>query len=300
MYNEECQKEQAEQRKEEIAKVMEADQQARLKAQKVHPLNPPNLRDTLTESQLAEVAKIKWWHSIRLAKNFVTDGLCEHGLGDDVFSRFGMSKNLTGKCVADVGGWDGLFSFRAEEQGAEEVQLFEPTVDDWGNPTEAYHNGFALAKYLRDSNVEKVYSSVYEAHLHRESYFDVVMCFGVMYHLIAPLLALKSLNFMLKVGGTLLLETAVHESKHTANLPAWMVEPGKADDPTNCMYPTKAGLRKSLKAFGFAQIEELAEFPGPRVTCRAVKTGPIMGIDTRRYRGMDEIRALREKRGEKL
>jgi tRNA (mo5U34)-methyltransferase len=91
-------------------------------------------------------------------------------------------ERFDGLTVLDIGTWDGYFSFEAERRGAKRVVAYDMHPPD--------HYGFAIAKTLLNSSVEYIQGSVYDLTPDVYGTFDVVMFFGVFYHLRYPLLAL--------------------------------------------------------------------------------------------------------------
>ena len=87
-----------------------------------------------------------------------------------------MPNNLSGKTVLDVGTWDGYFAFLAEARGADHVLAIDPMQHNRGN------TGFEYAKERLDSDVKHRVVDVFDI----EETFDVVLCFGVLYHVEKP------------------------------------------------------------------------------------------------------------------
>jgi tRNA (mo5U34)-methyltransferase len=120
------------------------------------------------------------YHSIELPDGSVLPGLqsLEHlrwRLG-----LFGLPADLRGKRVLDIGAWDGWFSFECERRGAEVVAVDCVALDT-----------FLEAKQLIGSKVEYLTLDVEELSARRLGRFDIVLFFGVLYHLRHPLLGLE-------------------------------------------------------------------------------------------------------------
>lgn len=104
----------------------------------------------------------------------------------DLCSHAGLPHDLRGKRVLDVGAWHGCFSFECERRGASEVvalSLESPQAV-----------GFPKLKEALGSRVEYVQESVYTLDRKTLGEFDVVLFFGVLYHLRYPLLAIDKLR----------------------------------------------------------------------------------------------------------
>ena len=56
-----------------------------------------------------EVENIKWWHKIDLGNGVITPG---RDNTPEKLKRMGMSQNLSGKSVLDIGAWDGFFRLK--------------------------------------------------------------------------------------------------------------------------------------------------------------------------------------------
>lgn len=182
-----------------------------------------------------QVEAIDWWHSIEIPGYGLTPGREPHPRLRDGYMN--IPKDLTGKYVLDIGAWDGLYSFVAEERGADCVLA----VDTYPKGIK----GIALAKYLRKSKVSIYCSSIYD--LDYNNTFDVVFMFGLLYHVEDPIGALKTAHSVLVTGGLLILETDTWPNSGTA----MYFRPGYADDPTNVWYPTEECIHEMLVYCGF-------------------------------------------------
>ena len=120
------------------------------------------------------------YHSIDLPDGSVLPGLqtIEHLRWR--LDRFGLPADLRGKRVIDIGAWDGWFSFECERRGAEVVAVDCVALDT-----------FIEAKQLIGSKVEYLTLDVNELSARSLGRFDIVLFFGVLYHLRHPLLGLE-------------------------------------------------------------------------------------------------------------
>src|SRR5215813_12279415 len=121
-----------------------------------------------------------WWHRFELPDGSVIQGVCEVSGMRERIGQFPIPSDLSGKRVLDIGAWDGWFSFEMERRGAEVV-----AIDCWDNPR--FHE---MRARLR-SKVDYRRMNVYELSPERVGRFDIVLFFGVLYHLKHPLLALE-------------------------------------------------------------------------------------------------------------
>ncbi len=105
------------------------------------------------------------------------------------------SSQLRGKRVLDLGAFSGAYTFSFEDEGADVVAL------DVQDPRT---NAFAQIHEIRQSQSIHVMASVYDLHPELFGSFDIVLFFGLFYHLKHPLLAFERVNSVLRPGGTLL------------------------------------------------------------------------------------------------
>jgi len=133
-----------------------------------------------TKKQIEELHRLGWYHSIQLRDGSVIPGLQSIELLQKRIAQFPIPQDLTGKRVLDIGAWDGWFSFEMERRGAEVVAV---------DSTE--HKKFLVARDLLGSKVEYVIEDVCRLSPERLGYFDIVLFFGVLYHLKHPLLGLE-------------------------------------------------------------------------------------------------------------
>lgn len=133
-----------------------------------------------TRQQIDELARLGWYHSIELPDGSLIQGLQSIERLRWRLSRFPLPEDLSGKRVLDIGAWDGWFSFEMERRGAEVVAVDLTRQER-----------FLTAKRLLGSNVEYVVSDVLSLSPQRLGRFDIVLFFGVLYHMKHPLLALE-------------------------------------------------------------------------------------------------------------
>ena len=155
-----------------------------------------------------------WYHKIDLGNGLVTPGRDYEPIWSVCQATMDQI-DFTGKRVLDIGACDGKWSFAAEQRGAAmvvAVDLFDYALDR-----------FMFCKRVLRSGVAPLYNvSVYDLIDSLGRYlapadapfapysnkFDVVLFFGVLYHLRDPLLALAQVRSVVKNDGVVLLETA--------------------------------------------------------------------------------------------
>jgi tRNA (mo5U34)-methyltransferase len=127
-----------------------------------------------------KLRELGWWHSFEMPDGSLIQGVCSlEGLRRRL-AQFPIPADLTGKRVLDIGAWDGFFSFELEKRGAEVV-----AIDCWDNER------FRLMRSLLNSRVDYRTYDMYELTPATVGVFDIVIFFGVLYHLKHPLLALE-------------------------------------------------------------------------------------------------------------
>ena len=141
-----------------------------------------------TEEMKAEVARVKWYHTIDLGHGVLTPGVDKRTI-----ERFGEvfddGVSFVGKTVLDIGAWDGGFSFECERRGAKRVLATDSYV--WEREPRG-KEGFLTARRLLNSKVEDQNIDVLDLSPKTVGgTFDIVMCFGVLYHMRHPLLSLE-------------------------------------------------------------------------------------------------------------
>lgn len=139
-----------------------------------------------------------WKHSFEIIPGVVTKG--DWGFSDSaklLDEVYGLPKDLSGLKALDIGTLDGIHAFELERRGANVVAMDIQSPDV---------TGFNIAKRIIGSNVEYVQGSVYDIDSLIKEKFDIVLFFGVWYHLKNPVIAFEQVGNALKNGGLLLGE----------------------------------------------------------------------------------------------
>jgi len=213
-----------------------------------------------------------WWHRIEVGYGIVTPGhqnLFVHPSGPkNYLEKIQLPDNLREKRVLDIGAWDGFFSFEAEKRGASKVLAIDNFYRDKLENTKS--QGFAVAKEILKSNVEFKKASVYDLSPEKFGMFNIVLFFGVFYHLKYPLLALEKIFSVTKE--MLIMEThydPYHGNKH---IPLAMFYENNEihNDPTTWWGLNEACLLAVLRTAGFQRIEILYRY-ADRIIIKAYK-----------------------------
>jgi tRNA (mo5U34)-methyltransferase len=209
----------------------------------------------------ADVEKIKkeidkipfWFHTIDVYPGVVTPGVADWR---NRIELMGIPENLSGKRVLDIGAFDGFYSFVCEERGAKVTALDIETKP-----------GIKLLKKIKESEISLVQGSVYDLPQLNLGTFDLVLFFGVIYHLRHPLLALDCLYEV--VGEKLLVHSYLLENGYidqnvkrqhlqerapdilTVPFLQFYPENELNNDPSNWFAPNRIALRRMLESSGF-------------------------------------------------
>ncbi|MDQ6677335.1 MAG: class I SAM-dependent methyltransferase [Acidobacteriota bacterium] len=132
------------------------------------------------QSLVSDLATLGWYHSMELPTGEVIPGLQTIEQLKARLAQFPIPQDLAGKRVLDIGAWDGWFTFEMERRGASVV-----AVDLSPNTR------FLKARDLMGSQAEYHIMDVLDLSPERLGLFDIVLFFGVLYHLKHPLLALE-------------------------------------------------------------------------------------------------------------
>lgn len=199
-----------------------------------------------------------WFHAFELLPGLVTPGrqvTCpwEH------LNHLGIDEDLRGRRALEVGTWDGPVAFELERRGATVVAL------DIQDPSKT---GFNTAKAILGSKVEYVQGSVYDLTRLIPSQFDLVIYFGVYYHLKSPVLAFEQIaavmtdRAILAFEGECLINYLEDSSgRPVSELPVGLLASTEVPltlfyagtfktDDTNWFIPNLACIREWLKAAG--------------------------------------------------
>ena len=240
--------------------------------------------------QLAQqIRERHWFHTIDLGDGLVTDG---DSKPSQVIAE--AMPYLRDKSVLDIGAWDGKYSFEAEMAGAGRVVALDhyvwrldpvarqayydecersgvlPDPDmvdngflvEDGTPGKA---GFDLIHGYLDSSVEAVVGDFTTMDLDQLGTFDVVFYFGVLYHMVDPIGALKRVKQV--TGGLAVIETAgVHVPgyEHSSLVEFYAGDELHADYG-NWFAPNVAALQGMCRAAGFRRVELKSKTPIPKL-----------------------------------
>jgi tRNA (mo5U34)-methyltransferase len=202
-----------------------------------------------------------WFHRIEVLPGFYTPGWSDPAL--EKLPYFGLPEDLTGMRVLDIGCAEGFFSFEAERRGAREVigiDSFPASV-----------RRFNIVKAARQSNATAFLMNVYDLEPRRLGTFDLILFYGVFYHLKHPQYALERIRSV--CTGDLLFQTHMYEEPAVEGTP-WarfhphgMLSGSESEDfdPTVFWLFNSSCCVAMLDHVGFTDVRILSTDPDPFV-----------------------------------
>jgi tRNA (mo5U34)-methyltransferase len=204
---------------------------------------------SITKDQLDRIEKGAWYHSIDLPDGRIIPGIISVEALRARMDAFGLPADLRGKRVLDVGAATGWCSFEMERRGAEVVAVDCVEYDD-----------FRVAHRILDSEVNYRILDVDELTPELLGTFDIVVFFGVLYHLRHPLLGLEKILALAR--DTVLVESFVcdgHLSEADRKANGCYMEFYETDELggqiDNWVGPTVNCLVALCRAAGFVRVE---------------------------------------------
>lgn len=166
------------------------------------PISPAAARE------LAGRTDFLWHQRFELCPGIFTPGVSDVDL---LLDRAGIPLDLSGASVLDIGTTNGGTAFALERRGASEVIAIDIYDPD--------RFGFDVIREALGSRAEFRRMNVYELSGRMHQHFDIVIFWGVLYHLRHPLLALDNVRSV--TSGCAYIETAVcdHETGQCGEVP---------------------------------------------------------------------------------
>lgn len=207
------------------------------------------------------VAEPYWFQRLELLPGLFSPGWSDPA--SEKLPYYGLPADLSGLRVLDIGCAEGFFSFEAERRGAREVIGIDSFPDSIRR--------FQLVKAARQSNAEAFLMNVYDLDPNRLGTFDLVLFYGVFYHLKHPQLALERIRAVCR--GELLFQTYMLEEPALRGTPWARFFPhgmasgksGEHFDPTVFWLFNSACCLAMLDHLGFTDLEILSTDPHPFV-----------------------------------
>lgn len=200
----------------------------------------------------------KWWHSIDFGDGVISNGLKNLKTINYELKEWNFPSNyFKNKDVLDIGAWDGVYSFYAEENGAKSVTALDGFI--WANKSWGSKKGFDIAKKIKKSNVKELIIDIETSEFNESNigHFDCIIFAGVLYHLINPLGIIEKLSKIIKPGGSLFIETTYFPNLEKINKPILEFHPKKSlnNDSSNYFTTNSLCLKKMLEEFNFNVIK---------------------------------------------
>lgn len=191
-------------------------------------------------------AELTWFHAIDLGE-FTTSGRFHVGTPQNR-TLFGFMDIISDiplhlQTVLDVGTADGLAAFGMKSLGAKEVVA----IDSYDLPT------FRFVREALDVDVEyipgtQIKDAVAALGVGR---FDLVLCAGVIYHMLNPMSAFIASRRLLKDRGLLILETAVDASRFDPVMVLNSETDAALPESNTYWIPTESCVSGMMKLLGF-------------------------------------------------
>lgn len=227
-----------------------------------------------------------WYHRIELP-----DGVTTPGWAPMSMESYRIPEDLTGKRVLDIGAWDGFWSFEALRRGARQVVAIDDFSDYLGKPEMTGHRAWETFDICRDAfgydeeRCKRIEMSVYDLNEGDLGRFDVVLCFGVLYHLRYPLLALDFMSLV--CDEEIFVESAIlddyspyrgglgHGYAGQQMVAEFYPNQEYGQNDTNWWVPNLFCLMHMIHSAGFEEVEawKLAESPELLSQCRGFAHG---------------------------
>lgn len=217
---------------------------------------------TVDESQARSeiAARGLWYHTIEVSPGTTTPGWFDLRPIVDLMPW----PDVRGKRCLDVGPWDGFLSFELERRGASEVvaaDIGDPSDWDWPAAVRARGaetlreiagedpgGGFAIAKRLLGSSVERTETSIYDLSPDTVGEFDVVVCGSLLLHLKDPVRGLEAIRTVCRESFLSAEQISPALTLLSRKRPLAQLRGG---DRMQWTVPNAAGHRKLVLAAGF-------------------------------------------------
>ena len=197
----------------------------------------------MTDEQiLNELNKYTFYHRIKVKEDIYTRETANKHFSHRKLFRYLDDIDFKNKKVLDIGCRDGIFSFYVEKNGAKEVIGIDNNLSKGAVEF--------LIPYF-NSKVKMYEKNLYELNESDFGKFDIILFFGVLYHLREPISAMKKLSDLLNENGLLLCETAITENIESKPIIYIPFNTGPYDDPTSCTFFNTQGLKETFKSLNF-------------------------------------------------
>jgi len=251
----------AKRRKQELTKEYQANAATSRLSLPIAPVDF-NMDGSITSWIRHQVeSEIYWFQKIEVLPGIFSSGWSDPAI--DKLPYYGLPEDLTGKRVLDIGCAEGFFSFEAERRGAREVIGIDSFPDSIRR--------FNITKAARQSNASAFLMNVYDLEPSRLGTFDLVLFYGVFYHLKHPQYSLERIRSI--CTGDLLFQTHMYDEPSVKGTP-WarfyphgMMSGANKElyDPTIFWLFNSACCLAMLDHVGFTDMKIISTDPHPFV-----------------------------------
>lgn len=189
----------------------------------------------------ADVEALRWYYQVELLPGHFTIGRPFRNMR--VTRRLLDRINLSGVRMLDVGAQEGAFAVLSARSGADVVAYDRFNLTERINLVKEAHG---VAFDYRPGQTFHDFVESWRANGGEQ--FDFVLCSGVLYHVIEPMLFLYYLRAMLKPGGAMVIETSVAVEVDAA---MYFNEKGRFFAATNFYQVSSGWLDCALRYLGF-------------------------------------------------
>jgi len=200
-------------------------------------------------SEFIENSTFLWHQRFELGPGVFTPGVNDI---DWLLAHSSLPMDMTGLSVLDIGATNGATAFECERRGASRIVAVDILPET--------HFGIRKICDLLDSQVSFVRSSVYGLADELQETFDIVVFWGVLYHLRHPLLGLDAVRRVSK--RCVSIETAVGDwiDGDAGPIARFHRLDDLGKDPTNWWSPTVSALTDWVASAGFT-VTSLVPIP---------------------------------------
>lgn len=221
-----------------------------------------------------------WYHRIELPGGVTTPGWAPLST-----ESYRVPDDLSGKRVLDIGAWDGFWTFEALRRGARQAIAIDDFSDFVGTLEAGDRKGWETFDLCReafgysDELCQRHEMSIYDLTPETFGTFDMVFCFGVLYHLRWPMYAIDKLAAV--CDGDLFIESAIADDFsayrgtigdgfETDMVMEFYPNDEYGENETNWWAPTLRCMGGMVKAAGFETVRgwKLTDAPTQISQCR--------------------------------
>lgn len=199
--------------------------------------------DLSRDEIIEKVNSYRWYHEIKVTDDIYTPSSTWRFSRIWKFIQESLAEiDFKDKKVLDVGCRDGLFSFKAEEQGAKEIIGID-------NNLSAGSTEFLIPFF--ESKVKMYEMNLYDLTPETFGKFDIILFPGVLYHLRFPFWGLKKLTDCLHDKGLLFIESGmnVDRNRKIRNHEFLYCGQRSPHNRSGCTYFNKVALENVLECF---------------------------------------------------